>query len=103
MINEFIVQALPTMKKQKAAVQKKIKSEMDRHAYFNRAAMPYIDSEKIIKQQENYTHFDEIAKEYDAAKERVAEQRAAQIAEQKRLDEAKQSQKAAAKSAKKNK
>ena len=46
------------------------KAEMDRHAYFNRAAKPYLDAEKLIKQQENYSHFDEIAAMYDEAKAR---------------------------------
>ena len=46
------------------------KAEMDRHAYFNRAAKPYLDAEKLIKQQENYSHFDEIAAMYDDAKVR---------------------------------
>ncbi|MGN0519860.1 MAG: MFS transporter [Candidatus Fimenecus sp.] len=46
------------------------KAEMDRHAYFNRAAKPYLDAEKLIKQQENYSHFDEIAAMYDDAKAR---------------------------------
>ena len=46
------------------------KAEMDRHAYFNRAAKPYLDAEKLIKQEENYKHFDEIAAMYDDAKAR---------------------------------
>lgn len=46
------------------------KAEMERHAYFNRAAKPYLDAEKLIKQQENYSHFDEIAAMYDDAKVR---------------------------------
>lgn len=58
---------------------------MDKHAYFNRAAKPYLDAEKLIKQQENYSHFDEIAAMYDEAKARheIAEAEAA--AEAKRL------------------
>ncbi len=50
--------------------RKDSKAEMDRHAYFNRAAKPYLDAEKLIKQQENYSHFDEIAAMYDEAKVR---------------------------------
>lgn len=48
----------------------KSKAEMDKHAYFGRAAKPYLDAEKLIKQQENYKHFDEIAAMYDDAKAR---------------------------------
>lgn len=65
--------------------RQKSKAEMDKHAYFNRAAKPYLDAEKLIKQQENYSHFDEIAAMYDEAKARheIAESEAA--AEAKRL------------------
>lgn len=57
----------------------KSKAEMDKHAYFNRAAKPYLEAEKLIKQEENYKHFDEIAAMYDDAKARheIAEKEAA--------------------------
>ncbi len=93
------------LKKAKSAVQKKTKAEMDRHAYFNRAAKPYIDAEKTVKQSENYTHFEDIAALYDEAKARDEAANAQRIAEQKRLEEEKQAHKAAlkeAKAAKKN-
>ena len=57
------------------------KEEMDKHAKFNRAAKPYLDAEKMVRQYENYQHFDEIVVEYDAAKQRVDEKRAAEEAE----------------------
>ena len=65
--------------------RQKSKAEMDKHAYFNRAAKPYLDAEKLIKQQQNYSRFDEIAAMYDEAKARheIAEAEAA--AEAKRL------------------
>ncbi|MBR3955226.1 MAG: MFS transporter [Clostridia bacterium] len=88
-------------KKQRDAAQKKAKQEMDKHAYFNRAAKPYIDSEKLIAQQENYTHFDEIAEQYETAKQRAEAVREQQIAEQKRLEEEKAAQKAAVKAKRK--
>ena len=47
------------------------KEEMDKHAYFNRAAKVYLDAEKLIKQKENYSHFEEIEKMYDEAKSRI--------------------------------
>ena len=49
------------------------KLETDKHANFNRAAKPYLAAEKLIKQKENYTHFEEIAAMYDEAKARIAE------------------------------
>ena len=47
------------------------KEEMDKHAYFNRAAKVYLDAEKLIKQKNNYSHFEEIEKMYDEAKARL--------------------------------
>lgn len=49
------------------------KEEMDKHAYFNRAAKVYLDAEKLIKQKDNYSHFEEIEKMYDDAKARIAQ------------------------------
>ncbi len=57
------------------------KKEMDKHAVFNRAAKPYLDAEKMVRQYENYQHFDEIAVDYEAAKERVETKLAAEEAE----------------------
>ena len=57
------------------------KNEMDKHAKFNRAAKPYLDAEKMVQQYENYQHFDEIAVEYEAAKQRVEEKYAQEEAE----------------------
>ena len=47
------------------------KEEMDKHAYFNRAAKVYLDAEKLVKQKDNYSHFEEIEKMYDDAKARI--------------------------------
>ena len=46
------------------------KIEMDRHAYFARAAKPYLDAEKLVKQEENYKHLDDISKLYEESKAR---------------------------------
>lgn len=54
----------------KAEAHKASKVEMDRHAYFARAAKPYLDAEKLVKQEENYKHFDEIAEMYEESKAR---------------------------------
>ena len=61
------------------------KKEMDKHAYFNRAAKPYLDAEKLITQQENYSHLDEIIALYDEAKERYEAKLAVDAAEAARL------------------
>ena len=61
--------------------RKNSKTEMDKHAVFNRAAKPYLDAEKMVKQYENYQHFDELYAEYDAAKERAEKKQAEAEAE----------------------
>ncbi len=54
----------------KAEAKKASKAEMDKHAYFARAAKPYLDAEKLVKQEENYKHLDDISDMYDEAKAR---------------------------------
>lgn len=62
---------IKTMQGKKKIAKKATKEETDKHAYFNRAAKVYLDAEKIIKQQENYSHLEEIFNMYDEAKQRV--------------------------------
>ena len=63
---------------------------MDKHAQFNRAAKPYVDAKKLLAQNENFKHFDEIAALYDTAKENVAIAEAKEAEEEaKRLEEEK--------------
>lgn len=64
-------QKIASLKSEKKALQKQIKNEMNRHAYFNRAAKPFLDAEKLVKQAENYTHLGDIEAEYEEAKNRV--------------------------------
>lgn len=84
---------IKALRKEKSAVQDSAKAEMDKHAYFNRAAKPYIDADKLIKQKENYTHFEDISEKYDQAKQRSEEARAAKLEEQKHLEAEKQAHK----------
>lgn len=91
-------------------VRKLSKEEMDKHAYYNRSAKPYVDAKKFLLQQENFSHFDEIAAMYDTAKENVAiaeqqeaEAEAKRIAEEKAELERRKAEKAAKKAAKKSK
>lgn len=61
-------------------LQKAEKAKMDEFAKFNRTAKPYIDARKLLLQQENYSHFEEIAALYDEAKEKAdAEDKEKQI------------------------
>ncbi len=65
-------QRIASLKSEKKALQRKIKNEMNRHAYFNRAAKPYLDAEKLVKQADNYTHLSDIEAEYENAKNRLS-------------------------------
>ncbi len=94
----------------KAEAHKASKVEMDRHAYFARAAKPYLDAEKLVKQEENYKHFDEIAEMYEESKARyemaMAEAEAKARKEKEEADAYAaqlKAEKAAKKAAKKNK
>ena len=92
------------MQVKRKQARKDSKAEMDRHAYFNRAAKPYLDAEKLIKQQENYSHFDEIAAMYDEAKvrhEAAMEEAAAEAARLKAEEDALNAKIKAEKAAKK--
>ena len=62
---------IKVMQDKKKACKKATKEETDRHAYFGRAAKVYLDAEKLIKQQENYSHLEEIFNMYDEAKQRI--------------------------------
>ena len=88
---------LSALKAEKKALQKAEKAEMDKHAYFSRAAKPYLDAQKLMKEKENQEHFDELAEKYEEAKAANEAALKAQLEEQKRLDE----EKAAAKANKK--
>lgn len=86
--------------------RKNSKDEMDRHAYFNRAAKPYIDAENLVKQEKNFGHFEEIAAQYEDAKARAEAEQAAKAAEQEKIkleDEALKAKIKADKAARKNK
>ena len=84
---------IKALSKEKAELKKTIDAEMDKHANFNRIAKPLIVAERLVKQAENYTHLDDIAEKYEESKKRSEEERAAKVAEQKRLEAEKQAQK----------
>lgn len=88
-----IRQRIASLKAEKKDIQKSVKDEMNRHAYFNRAAKPFVDAEKLIKQAENYRHFDEIAEKYEGAKARHEAKLAQERAEAEKI----KAEKAAAK------
>lgn len=62
---------ISTYRNKKKQVQSEQKKEIDKHAYFNRAAKVFLDAEKLVKENENYSHLEEIFKMYGEAKQRV--------------------------------
>lgn len=94
------------------AVRAKSKDLTEEFAQFNRAAKAFVDARKLLTQQENFKHFDEIAARYDEAKanaeeadrvraEEIAAKRAEELAELEAKKAAK-AEKKAAKADKKN-
>ena len=59
---------IKSLHSEKKQAQKDEKALLDELAKFGRAARPYNDAKKLLTQQENYSHFDEIAALYDEAK-----------------------------------
>ena len=88
------------LNKQKDALGNEIKAEMDIHVKFSKAAKPYLDAEKLLKEEENYKHFDEIEAKYEEAKANAKAAREAKIEEEKRLDAEKKERTAALKAEK---
>lgn len=86
------------------AVRKSSKVLTDEFAEFNRAAKAYTDARKLLTQQENFKHFDEIAALYDEAKANAEEKdriKAEKIAAKRAEEEAELEAKKAAKAQKK--
>ena len=91
---------------QRKSVLAESKTLQDEFARFNRAAKPYNDAQKLLVQEENYKHFDEIAALYDEAKAAAAEedkQKEARLAEKRAEEEAELARRKAEKAAKKRK
>lgn len=55
----------------KAKIKEEIKEATNKNSIYYRAAKPYLDAQKTIKQMENYQHYGEIIALYAAAKNRI--------------------------------
>lgn len=87
-------------------VRAKSKKMQDEFAKFNRAAKPYNDARKLLVQEENYKHFDEIAALYDEAKAKAEEEdrlKEEEMAKKRAEEQAELERRKAAKAAKKMK
>jgi Na+/melibiose symporter-like transporter len=54
------------------ALNKQINEEQNNRLSYTRSAKPVLDAQKVLRQAENYTHFDEIKARYDEAKNNLA-------------------------------
>lgn len=62
---------IKTEKKAKYALEKKIKNLTAEYSVYNRAAKPYIDAKKLLTQEENYSHYEDIKENYEESKVRA--------------------------------
>lgn len=69
---------MKALKQKKSAIQKEVKTLTEEYSAYNRAAKPYIDAKKLLIQQENYRHYEEIKENYEASKKRAEVRRAEQ-------------------------
>lgn len=106
---EQIKAELQKLKEEKKVIDADIKKATDENSYYNKLAKPYIDAVKLVKQAENYTHYEDIKNLYDEAKQRneeamrLEEEKArALAAEQKAMKEKLKAEKAQKKADKKN-
>lgn len=82
---EAIKQAKLNVQKAKVArakVRTEIKEATDANSLYHRAAKPWLDANKLLIQEENYKHYDEIAAMYEEAKARAQAQEAKEEAEE---------------------
>lgn len=59
------------LQKKREKIKQDIKEATNKNSVYYRAAKPYLDAQKTLKQMENYKHFDEINALYDDAKARI--------------------------------
>lgn len=62
--------AVQQLQIQKADIKRDIKAATEKNAIYYRAVKPYLNAEKLLKQQENYQHYEEIAALYQKAKQK---------------------------------
>ncbi len=98
------------LKNEKRKIDSEIKKATDESSEYNRLAKPYIDAEKLIKQADNYKHYENIKAMYEEAKTRsqeamrLEEEKANTLAaEQKAVKEKAKSERAKKKADKKSK
>ena len=87
----------------RAKVRTEIREATNANSIYHRAAKPYLDAKKLLIQEENYKHYDEIAAMYDEAKARADAQQAKEEAEAAARDAQKKADKELARAGRKRK
>ena len=91
------------LRKSRDEIRKKIKSATDENSIYTRAAKPYIEAEKILRQRENYLHYEDIKAGYEESKTRHEEEIKRRKAEEEDLRAKRREYAARAKEQRKNK
>ena len=71
-VNELKAEIKRLMKKIRELNQN-IRDEQNKRTIYNRAAKPWLDATRLLRQAENYTHFSEIKDRYDDARQKIAD------------------------------
>lgn len=105
---ESIKEEISVAKSEMKIIKKQLKIATNKYAIFNRAARPYLDAKKLLIQQENYRHYEDIKANYEESKRRAEQKLAEQLEQEAREKEEKaayaaklKEERAAAKAAKK--
>ncbi len=91
------------LRKDREKIRRKIKSATDKNSIYTRAAKPYIEAEKILRQRENYLHYEDIKAGYKESKMRHEEEIKRRNAEEEDLRAKRREYAARAKEQRKNK
>lgn len=75
---------LSEIKKQIAMTKRSLKHCRDEFSLYNRAAKPFLDAKKLLTQQDNYLHYNEIKNRYNESKARAEAQKTALSLQEKR-------------------
>lgn len=93
---------LSEIKRKTAAAKRSLKQARDEFSLYNHAAKPFLDAKKLLTQQENYFHYEEIKSRYNESKARAETQREALSLQEKRNKAEKEAYAAKLREARKN-
>lgn len=94
---------IKALRKNRDEIRKKIKAATDENSTYTRAAKPYIEAEKLLKQRQNYLHYEDIKSRYEESKKRNDEEIQRRIAEEEELKAKRKEYAAKAKEQRRNK